>query len=161
MKKSDIYEVAIKVLGIYLLVADISKLPNLLTFIGNHASSPLEQQTADQGNMVLLNGLNFVFLMVLAILLIAGTKRITRWITNPTDYQENAKLFAERKVIYEISLVIIGGLLLVGTIPDFLYHLYTLANGNEQSNIIAEGAKIFIGIITVAFAKRIGAYFAK
>ncbi|MDB5149578.1 MAG: hypothetical protein JWQ57_3598 [Mucilaginibacter sp.] len=161
MKKSDIYEVAIKVLGIYLLVADISKLPNLIAFIGNHVSSPIEQQAGEQGNMMLVNGLNFVFLMVLAILLIAGTKRITRWITNESDYQENAKLFAERKVIYEISLVIIGGLLLVGTIPDFLYHLYTFANANEQSNIIAEGAKIFIGIITVAFAKRIGAYFAK
>jgi hypothetical protein len=161
MKKSDIYEVAIKVLGIYLLVADISKLPSLIAFIGNHVSSPLEQQAAEQRNMMLINGLNFVFLMILAILLIAGTKRITRWITNESDYLENAKLFAERKVIYEISLVIIGGLLLVGTIPDFLYHLYTFANVNEQSNIIQEGAKIFIGIITVAFAKRIGAYFAK
>ncbi|MFC0516897.1 hypothetical protein ACFFGT_22000 [Mucilaginibacter angelicae] len=160
MKKSDIYEVAIKVLGIYLLVADISKLPNLLTFIGNHVSSSAEQP-AEQGNLLLVNGLNFIFLIVLAILLIAGTKRITRWITSESDYQENAKLFAERKVIYEISLVIIGGLLLVGTIPDFLYHLYTLANANEQSNIVSAGAKIFIGIMTVAFAKRIGAYFAK
>ena len=161
MKKSDIYEVAIEILGIYLLVADISKLPGLITFISNHANSPVEQQPADQGNLLLVNGLNFIFLIVLAVLLIAGTKRITRWITNESDYQENAKLFAERKVIYEISLVIIGGLLLVGTIPDFLYHLYTLANVNEQSSVISAGAKIFIGILTVAFAKRIGAYFAK
>jgi hypothetical protein len=161
MKKSDIYEVAIKILGIYLLVADISKLPGLITFIGSHAGSPLEQQPAEQGNLLLINGLNFIFLIILAVLLIAGTKRITRWITNETDYQENAKLFAERKVIYEISLVIIGGLLLVSTIPDFLYHLYTLANANEQSIVISAGAKIFIGILTVAFAKRIGAYFAK
>ncbi|QEM10354.1 hypothetical protein [Mucilaginibacter rubeus] len=160
MKKSDIYEVAIKVLGIYLLVADISKLPNLITFIGNHTGSPGEQPT-DHENLVLVNSLNFIFLMVLAILLIAGTKRITRWITRESDYKENAKLFAERNIIYEISLVIIGGLLLVSTAPDFLYHMYTLINGNEQSNIIAEGSKIFIGIITVAFAKRIGAYFAK
>jgi hypothetical protein len=99
--------------------------------------------------------------MVLAVLLISGTKRITRWITNESDYQENAKLFAERKVIYEISLVIIGGLLLVSTIPDFLYHLYMLANVSEQSSVISAGAKIFIGLLTVAFAKRIGDYFAK
>lgn len=161
MKKSDIYEVAIKILGIYLLVADISKLPGLITFIGNHASSPVEQQAADQGSLLIVNGLNFIFLIILAVLLISGTKRITRWVTNESDYQENAKLFAERKVIYEISLVIIGGLLLVSTIPDFLYHLYTLANVNEQNSVIAAGAKIFTGLLTVTFAKRIGAYFAK
>ena len=160
MKKSDIYEVAIKILGIYLLVADISKLPGLITFAGNHAASAIEQGS-EQGNLLMVNGLNFIFLIILAILLIAGTKRITRWLTNPLDYQENAKLFAERKVIFEIALVIIGGLLLVGTIPDFLYHLYNLVNANDQSIVISAGAKIFIGIITVAFAKRMGAYFAR
>ncbi|WP_431200542.1 hypothetical protein ACRQ5D_23085 [Mucilaginibacter sp. P25] len=81
MKKSDIYEVAIKVLGIYLLVADISKLPGLITFISNHAGSSLEQQPADQGNLLLVNGLNFIFLIVLAVLLIAGTKN------HPLDHQ--------------------------------------------------------------------------
>jgi hypothetical protein len=160
MKKSDIYEVAIKILGIYLLVADISKLPGLLTFISNHAASTTEQGS-EQGNLLMVNGLNFIFLIVLAILLIVGTKRITRWLTSPSDYQENAKLFAERKVIFEIALVIIGGLLLVGTIPDFLYRLYNLTSANDQSIVISAGAKIFIGIITVAFAKRLGAYFAR
>ncbi|PWK79025.1 hypothetical protein LX99_01479 [Mucilaginibacter oryzae] len=160
MKKSDIYEVAIKILGIYLLVADISKLPGLLTFMGNHVASTTEQGS-EQGNLLLVNGLNFIFLIVLAIFLIAYTKTITRWLTHPSDYQENAKLFAERKVIFEIALMIIGGLLLVGTIPDFLYHLYNLISVNDQSIVISAGAKIFIGIITVVFAKRLGAYFAK
>ena len=105
--------------------------------------------------------LNFIFLIVLAILLIAGTKKITRWLTSLSDYQENAKLFAERKVIFEIALVIIGGLLLVGTIPDFLYHLFNLTSASDQNTVISAGAKIFIGIITVAFAKRLGDYFAR
>jgi len=160
MKKSDIYEVAIKILGIYLLVADISKLPGLITFIGHQSTSLSGQDNGQDNQMMVVNGLNFVFLIILAILLIACTKRITRWLTNPSDYQENAKLFAERKVIFEIALVIIGGLLLVGTIPDFLYHLYNLVNANDQSIVISAGAKIFIGIITVAFAKRMGTYFA-
>ena len=53
MKKSDIYEVAIKILGIYLLVADISKLPGLITFAGNHAASAIEQGS-EQGNLLMV-----------------------------------------------------------------------------------------------------------
>ncbi|WP_184549143.1 hypothetical protein [Mucilaginibacter sp. FT3.2] len=161
MKKSDIYEITIKILGIYLLVADISKLPNLLTFVQGHGTGMSTEQGSEQVNLLWVNGLSFFLLLALAVFLIAGTRFITRLITTKTDYQENAKLFADKKVIYEIALIIIGGILIVSTLPDFLYRLYNLSNANDFNSVISSSSKIFIGILTVAFGKRIGAFFAK
>ncbi len=160
MKKTDIYEISIKILGIYLLVADISKLPSLLTFVQNHTSTTTEQGS-EQANLLWINGLSFLLLMAFAIFLIAGTKFITRIITVTADRQENVKLFADRKVIYEIALLIIGGLLIVNTLPDMLYRLYKLSSVGDQDMIISSVSKLFIGILTVAFGKRIAAYYAK
>lgn len=161
MKKSDIYEITIKILGIYLLVADISKLPSLLTFVQGHGAGMTAEQGSEQGNLLWINGLSFFILLAFALFLIAGTKFITRLITAKADYQENAKLFADKKVIYEIALIIIGGVLIVSTLPDFLYRLYNLSNASDFNTVISSSSKIFIGILTVAFGKRIGAFFAK
>ncbi|WP_183559439.1 hypothetical protein [Mucilaginibacter sp. SP1R1] len=161
MKKFDLYEVTIKVLGIYLLVADISKLPGLLTFVRSHGNAMNADQSIEQTNLLIINGVSFLLLLLLAVFLIAKTKFITRLVTNVTDQQENVKLFADRKVIYEIALIIIGGLLIVNTLPDLIYRLYNLSTASDQSDVVSSCSKIFIGIITVAFGKRIAAYFAK
>jgi hypothetical protein len=120
---------------------------------------------ADQGieqvNLLWINGLSFGLLLILAIFLIAKTKFITRLVTNASDQQENVKLFADRKVIYEIALVIIGGLLIVNTLPDLIYRMYNLSTVGDQRDVVSSCARIFIGIITVAYGKRIAAYFAK
>ena len=160
MKKSDVYEITIKILGIYLLVADISKLPGLLTFLSSHDGTMNHEQGAEQINALWINGLSFALLLILAVFLIAKTKSITRVVTSPIDYQENAKLFADRKVIYEIALLIIGGLLIVNTLPDLIYRIYNLTNAADQQSVISSCSRLFIGIITVAFGKRIAAYFA-
>jgi hypothetical protein len=161
MKKSDVYEITIKILGIYLLVADISKLPGLLTFLRGHGSEINAEQGIEQVNLLWINGLSFALLLILAIFLIAKTKFITRLVTNVSDQQENVKLFADRKVIYEIALVIIGGLLIVNSLPDLVYRLYNLSTVGDQRDVVSSCARIFIGIISVAYGKRIAAYFAK
>lgn len=161
MKKSDVYEITIKILGIYLLVADISKLPGLLTFLRGHGSEINAEQGIEQVNLLWINGLSFALLLILAVFLIAKTKFITRLVTNVSDQQENVKLFADRKVIYEIALVIIGGLLIVNSLPDLMYRLYNLSTVGDQRDVVSSCARIFIGIITVAYGKRIAAYFAK
>ncbi|SDP92101.1 hypothetical protein SAMN05428975_3633 [Mucilaginibacter sp. OK268] len=161
MKKSDVYEITIKILGIYLLVADISKLPGLLTFFSSHGGNMNVAQGAEQINDLWINSLQFALLFILAVFLIAKTKFITRVVTNAADYQENVKLFADRKVIYEMALLIIGGLLIVNTLPDLIYRIYNLTNAADQQSVISSCSRLFIGIITVAFGKRIAAYFAK
>ncbi|QEC80081.1 hypothetical protein [Mucilaginibacter ginsenosidivorax] len=161
MKKSDIYEITIKILGVYLLVSNLSKVPGFFTFLKTFSAISGSDHATEQMNLFWLNIINFVFIMALSIFLIAGTKLITRLVTNSADKQENVKLFADRKVIYEIALIIIGGLLIVNTVPDLLYRLYNIANENDQNAVISSITKVFVGILTVAFGKRIAVFFAK
>jgi hypothetical protein len=100
-------------------------------------------------------------MLALSIFLIAGTKLITRAVTNATDKQENIKLFADRKVIYEIALIIIGGLLIVNNVPDLLYRIYNMSSENDKNAVISSITRVFVGILAVAFGKRIAIFFAK
>ena len=161
MKKSDIYEITIKILGVYLLVSNLSKIPGFFTFLSSFGAITAADHATAQMNLFWLNIVNFVFLLALSLFLIAGTKLITRLITDAADKQEDVNLFAESKVIYEIALIIIGGLLIVNTVPDLLYRLYNLSSGTDQNAIMSSVAKILVGILTVAFGKRIAAFFAK
>ena len=161
MKKSDIYEITIKILGVYLLVSNLSKVPGFFTFLKSFGAISSADHAGEQMNLFWLNIANFVLMLAFAIFLIAGTRFITRLVTNTADRQENVKLFADRKVIYEIALIIIGGLLIVNALPDLLYRLYNLSNVSDQNSVISSVTKIFVGIITVAYGKRIAAFFAK
>src|SRR5476651_2618078 len=100
MKKSDIYEITIKILGVYLLVSNLSKVPGFFTFLKTFSAISGSDHATEQMNLFWLNIINFAFMLALSIFLIAGTKLITRLITNNADKQENVKLFADRKVIY-------------------------------------------------------------
>ena len=161
MKKSDIYEITIKILGVYLLVSNLSKVPGFFTFLKSFGAISSADHAGEQMNLFWLNIANFVLMLAFAIFLIAGTRFITRLVTNTADRQENVKLFADRKVIYEIAFIIIGGLLIVNALPDLLYRLYNLSNVSDQNSVISSVTKIFVGIITVAYGKRIAAFFAK
>jgi hypothetical protein len=161
MKKSDIYEITIKILGVYLLVSNLSKVPGFFTFLKSFGAISSADHAGEQMNLFWLNIANFVLMLAFSIFLIAGTRFITRLITTTADRQENVKLFADRKVIYEIALIIIGGLLIVNSLPDLLYRLYNLSNVSDQNSVISSITKIFVGIITVAYGKRIAAFFAK
>ncbi|WP_295718570.1 hypothetical protein [Mucilaginibacter sp.] len=161
MKKSDIYEITIKILGVYLLVSNLSKVPGFFTFLKSFGAISSADHAGEQMNLFWLNIANFVLMLAFSIFLIAGTRFITRLVTTTADKQENVKLFADRKVIYEIALIIIGGLLIVNSLPDLLYRLYNLSNVSDQNSVISSITKIFVGIITVAYGKRIAAFFAK
>lgn len=161
MKKSDIYEITIKILGVYLLVSNLSKVPGFFTFLKSFGAISSADHAGEQMNLFWLNIANFVLMLAFSIFLIAGTRFITRLVTTTADRQENVKLFADRKVIYEIALIIIGGLLIVNSLPDLLYRLYNLSNVSDQNSVISSITKIFVGIITVAYGKRIAAFFAK
>jgi hypothetical protein len=161
MKKFDIYEITIKILGIYLLVTNLSKVPGFFTFLKSFSIISTGDHPAEQMNMFWLNIVNLVLIFALAIFLIAGSKFITRLITNTADRQENVKLFADRKAIYEIALIIMGSLIIVNTVPDLLYRLYNLSSAADQNSVISSVTKVLIGILTVAFGKRIAAFFAK
>jgi hypothetical protein len=163
MKKSDIYEIAIKLFGIYLFV-------NYVTF-----TSAAFLQYYHLPEFSTPTGLNIIQMLlcisviIFSLLLIFKTPYITRLVTSAKDYEEDAKLFADSKVVYEIALVIIGGIAIVWTLPDFADRLYYYVFFNinhinairtaDSDILITAGIKLFLGIVAISYAKTLAAYF--
>jgi len=173
MKKSDIYEVAIKILGLYLFVIVIGTLRDLLT---NFAILSAAKQNPDafgqfsQTPFFLVSFFNFVLLTLFASLVTFKTKAIVKRICSPTDFEENAKLFADRKVIYEIALVLTGLLLIVWTLPDFAFKLANYiklvqskspTETYDNNFLITSSLRIIAGLFAILTAKSLATFFAK
>ena len=173
MKKSDIYEIAIKILGLYLFFTSIGLLRDVLTTFVMMAQSIQNPDTVgdfDQTSFVILYIVNFILVILFATFLTFKTKTIVKLICKPTDYQETSTLFANRKVIYEIALTIMGLLLIVWTLPDFAFKLKNhiqLIQGNmptkvyDTNFILTSALKIVVGLISITNAKSISTILVK
>jgi len=98
------------------------------------------------------------------------TNYIVKIICQPSDFEENAKLFVEPKTIYEIALFITGILLIIWAIPDFISQMKIFLE-DEKSNtghstyevkyILLSVIKILIGIFVLLLARQIAGFFGK
>lgn len=167
MKKIDLYEIAIKVLGLYLIVIIINQLRDVLVYLTvwtQQKDNPEMFGDFDQTPALLATVLGFLVLTVLSSLLIFKTKKIANLITSKADREEDLKLFAERKTIFEISLVLLGLVTVVLTLPDFIFKLKNHVN-LVQSNLpikdydttflITSGIKIGIGVIAILYSEHL------
>lgn len=173
MKKSDIYEISIKILGLYLFFTSIGLLRDVLSAFAvmiQAKQSPEAFGDFDQTPFLILSIANFVFAIVFAAFTTLKTKTITKLVCKPTDYTETSSLFADRKVIYELALVIMGLFIMVWTIPDFVYKLnnhFKLVQKNaptyylDKNFIITSAIKIAVGLIAIIYAKSISAILIK
>ena len=167
MKKSDIYEISIKILGLYLFFTSISLLRDVLTtfvVMTQANQNPNAFGAFDQTPFFILSIVNFAFVILFAALLTLKTKTIVKFVCKQTDYEETSTLFADRKVIYEIALVIMGLLLIVWTLPDLAFKLKNhiqLVQSNmptkdyDTNFIITSAIKIVVGLIAIIYAKSI------
>lgn len=173
MRKSDIYEVAIKIFGLYLLFTSIDLLTAMLTtvvMLTQVKQHPQAFGSFDQMPFFILSVANFVLVVLFALFLILKTKAIVKFVCNPTDYEETGSLFADRKVIYEIALVLMGLLLTVWILPDFVItlkeHIIVVQSDmpTDQYNtnfMITAAIKIVVGIMVIIYAKSLSTLFVK
>ncbi len=173
MKKSDIYEISIKILGLYLFFTSIGLLRDVLTtfaLMTEAKHNPDAFGEFDQTPFLILSIANFVFVILFAAFMTLKTKTITKLVCKPTDYTETSSLFADRKVIYEMALVIMGLLLIVWTLPDFVFklknhielvQLNTPTNYLDTNFIITSAIKIVVGLIAIIYAKSISTILIK
>jgi len=173
MKKSDIYEIAIKILGLYLFFTSIGFLRDMLTtfaVLTQSKKNPDAFGDFDQTPFFILSIANFAFVILFAAFLTLKTNTIVKFVCIPTDYAETTSLFADRKVIYEIALVIMGLLLIVWTLPDLAFKLKNyiqLVQSNMSTKdydtnfIITSAIKIVVGLIAIIYAKSISTILIK
>ncbi|GCD78994.1 hypothetical protein [Schleiferia thermophila] len=173
MKKSDIYEISIKILGLYLFFTSIGLLRDVLTTFAvmtQAKQNPDAFGDFDQTPFFILSIANFTFVILFAGFMTFKTKTITKLVCKPTDYEETSSLFADRKVIYELALVIMGLLIILWTLPDFAFKVKNhiqLVQSNmptkdyDTNFIITSAIKIVVGLISIIYAKSISTILIK
>jgi len=173
MKKSDIYEISIKILGLYLFFTSIELVREVLTSFAVMTQAKLDPVAFgnfDQSPFFILSIANFVFVILIATFMTFKTETIVKLVCKPTDFVETSTLFVDRKVIYEMALAIMGLLLIVWTLPDFVFRLknyFQLIQSNipnkvyDTNFIITSTIKIVVGLGVVIYAKSISTILAK
>jgi hypothetical protein len=173
MKKSDIYEISIKILGLYLFFTSIGLVRDILTTFAvwtQAKQNPDAFGDIDQTPFLILSIANFLFVILFAAFMTLKSKTITKFVCKPQDYEETSSLFADRKVIYELALVIMGLLIIVWTLPDFAFKLKNhvqLVQSNmptkdyDTNFIITSAIKISVGLIAIINAKSISTILIK
>lgn len=173
MKKFDLYEIAIKVLGLYLVTILITQLKNIFIYLSiylQQKEQPEKFGDVSQISIFLIVCIGFVLLALLTWFLLFKTREVTQLICKPTDKTENIKLFAERKTVYEICLVLLGLITIILTLPDFIFKLKNyislVQNGfpikpNDKSFVIVSGIKIAVGVLAIIYSVQISSILTK
>ena len=173
MKKSDIYEIAIKILGLYLIIVLIGQLKEILISL-----AVLNQIWQDPGHTdgnypILIFWtmlLCFVLLGCFAYYLIFKSAKITRLICKPGDYENPVNFTANKTVIYEISLILLGLVTIVLTLPDFAFRLkgYISLIQNDiptqktdTAFLITSALKIIIALLAITNERGLARYFGR
>jgi len=173
MKKSDLYELAIKILGLYLVVLIIGQLREIIVLLMLFLQSRSDPQAFGNFNQTpVFSGLilGFIVLTTFSGLLIFKTRQIARLVCKPSDYEESVRLFAEKETIYEIALVLVGLVTIILSFPDFIFILKNHFNkvqadlpiqNNETTFLITSGLKIIVGLIAVIYASQVASLLTK
>jgi len=167
MRKSDIYEIAIKILGLYLIVIVIGQLREVIiyaTILIQTKNHPDAFESFNQTPIFMVTVFSFLILAAFSGLLILRTKKLTKLICKEEDFEETIKFFTDKKTIYEISLTLVGLLTIILTLPDLVYnlknHIQLVQNdfstkNDETSFLIVSGIKFIVGLLAIIFSKAI------
>lgn len=163
MKKSDIYEIAIKILGIYFLVTIIQLLVGSLAYL-----SAMIFNKSFSSNEMLFGGVSF-FVFIIMILLdlcfIFKTHVIIKMICKSSDFEQDVQFTVSKKSVYEIALVLMGMITIVWAFPDFIYKMWnyvqTLQMSQNKSSLVTSGIKIIVGLAAVLYSTAIANFLVK
>ena len=169
MKKTDLYEIAFKLFGLYLIINSLNTIRDIITYSFVMQNPEFSYRDLDK-SIFILNTVYLGVTLLFGSLLIFKTAWVTRLFTKPADEEPMSGLIADPKVMYEMALVIMGLFLILTTLPDLLSTLKThiqLVQTDMQTNeydimfIFSGSVKIIVGAISVGFARSIGAFLGK
>jgi hypothetical protein len=171
MKKSDVYEIAIKLLGLYLFFTSFDVLRDVMTTIVVISTIGAEVfENVSETMFFTVSIANFIFIVLFGLILTFRTKPIVRLLCKQSDFEESTQMFVDRKIIYEIAFVIVGLVLIAWTLPHLLVQLKNQipleleerrSNWFETNVFIVSSIKVVMGIASVFFAKRLSSLFAR
>ncbi len=164
MKKTDIYEIAIKILGIYFLVTIVQLMVGSFAYL----SAMIFNENLSSDNMLYAGVSFFVFIIMILLDLcfILKTDMIVRLICKQSDFEQDVPFTVSRKSVYEIALVLMGLIIIVWAFPDFIYKIWNYVQSLQMSTenkgtLISSGIRIVVGLIAVGYSTAIANFLVK
>ncbi len=169
MKKNDIYEIAIKILGLYLVIPIINQLKEVLFYISLWSQEKAGADITYNINQSLTMIIGIASLIILCLfsgMLIFKTIKITKILCKDSDCrQEEIKLLVTRKTIYEISLGLLGLIMIVWTLPELIFKFNSLIfNRLHNCDLGYFGIsvlKIIIGFLSIRYSEKMSTFLSK
>ena len=173
MKKIELYEILIKIIGIYFLLSTIGILKEVLSaciMLFSKNSSVYEESSSIYNMIILIGGFNFLFQLTASSLIIWKAKNIANKIARNSDSEENVSINLDKQIILQIAITIAAFLMFFWTIPDFFLNLknYLGLIINEMptkefdtSIIILSAFKIVISVFSVTYSQKLSSFLSK
>ena len=173
MTVRNLFNIVLKILGILFLKQTIDLLPNFIQFVEyfKYYSKSFGQHSESSNSEFIWTTLTlFIMLLVYLsctyLLIFRSNYLIHKFKLTSGFDQEIIPIDANRKTIVGISVILIGGLLLIDSIPLLLKQVYNydlwlkVTHGMAAKNpdtpyFILYGAKIIIGLLLMGEQRRI------
>jgi len=172
MQKSDIYEIAFKVLGLYLVVVVIGQLREVLMYAAVllQSRNNVSEGGLDHVPLFLISVFSFLITLLFTGALIFRTKKLVRVVSKKEDSDNITNVITDKVSIYQIASTIIGFILIAVTIPHFGIQLKSYvqllqsgSNLNDQisDSLLISGIKIIVGILALIYSNAIARFLSK
>ncbi|MDT9498540.1 hypothetical protein [Capnocytophaga canimorsus] len=161
MKKRDIYEIAIKLLGIYVAFITLNQCKDFLALL---FFIPAYKNVFDNDWTILFSGFVLIGTLLITYLLLFKTQKIVKLIAQPSD-EEIVNVQFSKKQLYQICLVLSGILTIVFSISEFIHvarnFSLSLKDAGLQFNKIHwvfPIVKVIVGVLLVKFSVALSDY---
>lgn len=173
MSKSSLYEIASRILGLYVLFTATDPFIDLvyaLLAVQQAQANPEAFGDLNQMPFAIVALAHLLLVLSLGIFLVFGNRSLAKWICRPDDYSENANLFASKQEVYEIALVIFSLWLVFWTLPEFVFKLKTQiqlvqqdqpTNPYDESYLFIAAIKITLGLLVLFNAPLVSGWLSR
>jgi len=171
MKKSDFYDISIKIFGIYSIINAIELLQPLISiYFLNQTGDFIKADMKPDYTIIQLYNLSFcLFHAILGALLIFKTNTFMMLIRLSGELESKLTISINKETLFEFAFLISGILLIVWSIPQFVIQITKYAqqvNAStsdfriDRSFIYIYILKCILGISIVLFAPILGKFFS-
>lgn len=166
MKLRSLFEVIFKILGVYLIIKAITFAPQLISILGfYYGSKPdLIAMLGNIGVVILV----VLFFILIGMYIIRRSNKLTRLIVPEDRLEEDFTTFKiHRSIVLTISVIVIGGIILVQEFPRLSVQLAEMIKHNRVDNplsdfnntvLIVSIVKILIALYLVFYCKTVVAW---
>jgi len=165
MKKKDLFDISIKIIGIFLVLFSINSSKELLLY---NAVSNSSANMNEQNSVLLILLSNLILQLLIAFLFLLKSEVFVHFFIND-DPTNNKALACNKFEAYRCGLILVGITLVILSLPSFIVNLfkyiYLVQNDVrnrefEFINFVTQGIKLLLSTTIIFCATKISAYFS-